>query len=145
MNVMHVINYDIPSGAHGGIQEYVHRIGRTARIGNVGLATSFYNERNEDIADDLVRLLLETNQDVPEFLESFKPEDTENLQFNDDTDDEGVADEDTGDSWGGAAASAPAVKDDGDGWGAPVAAAPKAKADNGWGTAATEEPASAAW
>lgn len=26
-NVMHVINYDLPSMDHGGIQEYVHRIG----------------------------------------------------------------------------------------------------------------------
>lgn len=26
-NVMHVINYDLPSSAHGGITEYVHRIG----------------------------------------------------------------------------------------------------------------------
>lgn len=27
-NVMHVINYDLPSADHGGISEYVHRIGR---------------------------------------------------------------------------------------------------------------------
>jgi superfamily II DNA/RNA helicase len=26
-NVMHVINYDLPSVEHGGIDEYVHRIG----------------------------------------------------------------------------------------------------------------------
>lgn len=26
-NVMHVINYDLPSMEHGGIQEYIHRIG----------------------------------------------------------------------------------------------------------------------
>jgi hypothetical protein len=26
-NVMHVINYDLPSKDHGGINEYVHRIG----------------------------------------------------------------------------------------------------------------------
>jgi ATP-dependent RNA helicase DDX3X len=26
-NVMHVINYDLPSMDHGGIEEYVHRIG----------------------------------------------------------------------------------------------------------------------
>jgi Helicase conserved C-terminal domain len=26
-NVMHVINYDLPSMDHGGINEYVHRIG----------------------------------------------------------------------------------------------------------------------
>jgi ATP-dependent RNA helicase DDX3X len=27
-NVMHVINYDLPSMDHGGIEEYTHRIGR---------------------------------------------------------------------------------------------------------------------
>ena len=145
MNVMHVINYDLPSGDHGGIQEYVHRIGRTARIGNVGLATSFYNERNEDIADDLVRILLETKQEVPDFLESYKPEDTENLEFNDDTDDEGETGSNGGDAWGGAAAPASAAVDSGDNWGAPAVAAPKAKVDDGWGAAAPEEPAAAAW
>ena len=141
---MHVVNYDLPSGTYGGIQEYVHRIGRTARIGNVGLATSFYNERNEDLADDLVRLLLETKQVVPEFLESYKPEDIENLEFNDDTDDEGEAGEDMGDTgdyaWGKAAAAAPADN----AWGAPVAGPPPIKAD-AWGTTTKEEPVAAAW
>lgn len=28
-NVMHVINYDLPSMDHGGIEEYTHRIGRS--------------------------------------------------------------------------------------------------------------------
>ena len=89
---MHVINYDLPSSDHGGIQEYVHRIGRTARIGNVGLATSFYNEKNEDIAPALVRILLETNQTVPDFLDPYKPEDENKLEWDDDTDNEGEED-----------------------------------------------------
>ncbi|MCJ1465446.1 hypothetical protein MMC07_004064 [Pseudocyphellaria aurata] len=87
-NVMHVVNYDLPSAQYGGIQDYVHRIGRTARIGNVGLATSFYNNANEDIAEALVKVLLETGQEVPDFLEAFKPEDTTKIDFNDDSDDE---------------------------------------------------------
>ena len=33
-NVKHVINYDLPSD----IEEYIHRIGRTGRVGNLGLA-----------------------------------------------------------------------------------------------------------
>ncbi|CAK8992637.1 unnamed protein product [Durusdinium trenchii] len=36
--VSHVINYDLPHN----IDSYVHRIGRTGRIGNHGWATSFY-------------------------------------------------------------------------------------------------------
>ncbi|KAF2397490.1 DEAD/DEAH box RNA helicase [Trichodelitschia bisporula] len=76
-NVMHVINYDLPDtdkSATGGIHEYTHRIGRTARIGNQGRATSFYNERNADLAPALVKVLLENGQTVPEFLDEFRPE-----------------------------------------------------------------------
>lgn len=29
INVLHVVNYDLPSGMHGGITEYVHRIGKS--------------------------------------------------------------------------------------------------------------------
>ncbi|KAL1611307.1 hypothetical protein SLS59_000025 [Nothophoma quercina] len=87
-NVKHVINYDLPSTQHDGITEYVHRIGRTARIGNEGKATSFYNERNEDIAEDLVKILIESKQEVPDFLDQFKPEDTETIEWRDGTDDE---------------------------------------------------------
>ncbi|KAJ4293133.1 hypothetical protein N0V90_008415 [Kalmusia sp. IMI 367209] len=90
-NVKHVINYDLPSTMHDGITEYVHRIGRTARIGNEGKATSFYNDRNEDIAPDLVKILLEAKQEVPEFLDIHKPEDPDNIQWNDGTDDESEA------------------------------------------------------
>lgn len=100
---MHVINYDMPNTDYGGIHEYVHRIGRTARIGNVGMATSFYNDKNEDIAEPLTKLLVETNQIVPDFLEGYKPENEENIDFDDESDKEGDEDAD-GDAWGGAAA-----------------------------------------
>ncbi|OBT86812.1 hypothetical protein VE02_03918 [Pseudogymnoascus sp. 03VT05] len=73
-NVMHVINFDLPNADFGGIEEYTHRIGRTARIGNRGLATSFYCDRNEDLALDLVKTLSETNQPIPDFLQAFVPE-----------------------------------------------------------------------
>ena len=66
--VMHVINFDLPTAQHGGIDEYVHRIGRTARIGNEGLATSFFNESNSDIADDLITVLEECNQKVQYYM-----------------------------------------------------------------------------
>ncbi|KAI5300452.1 hypothetical protein KEM55_007259 [Ascosphaera atra] len=87
-NVVHVINFDLPSMQHGSIDEYIHRIGRTARIGNKGLATSFYNhDRNSDIAHDLVKILLECGQDIPDFLQNDKPLDGK-LVFHDDTDDD---------------------------------------------------------
>lgn len=78
----------MPSTQHDGITEYVHRIGRTARIGNEGRATSFYNDRNEDLAEDLVKILLESNQEIPSFLEHFKPEDPNTIEWHDGTDDE---------------------------------------------------------
>ncbi|KAI9297504.1 DEAD-domain-containing protein [Neoconidiobolus thromboides FSU 785] len=66
-DVKHVINYDLCST----IDEYVHRIGRTARAGNIGTATSFFNYKNEGIAYDLVKLLIETNHEIPEFLKKY--------------------------------------------------------------------------
>ncbi|KAI9703333.1 MAG: hypothetical protein M1836_007899 [Candelina mexicana] len=97
-NVMHVINYDLPTTTYGGIDEYIHRIGRSGRIGNRGTATSFYNDRNEDIAEGLVRILLETKQAVPDFLQGSMPEGGEEakLDFDDDSDNEGEADAEGG-------------------------------------------------
>ncbi|GKT62333.1 DEAD/DEAH box helicase [Colletotrichum tofieldiae] len=87
-NVNHVINYDLPSMEHGGIEEYTHRIGRTGRMGQRGIATSFYTERDEPISSVLVRTLLETKQEVPDFLEPYKPtgKGLENLKFETESD-----------------------------------------------------------
>lgn len=86
---MHVINYDLPSSDYGGVDEYVHRIGRTARIGNEGLATSFFNDDNQDIAEPLVKLLRENKQKIPDFLEHLVPEEKdEPIEFDDDSDKE---------------------------------------------------------
>lgn len=60
----HVINFDLPSD----VEEYVHRIGRTGRMGNLGVATSFFNDSNRGLARDLVELLVEAKQDVPRLL-----------------------------------------------------------------------------
>lgn len=92
-NVKHVVNYDLPSTQHDGITEYVHRIGRTARIGNEGKATSFYNDRNDDIGEDVVKILLESKQNIPDFLQAKMPADPQNIDWHDGTDDE---DEDSG-------------------------------------------------
>lgn len=64
-NVTHVVNFDLP----GDIDDYVHRIGRTGRAGNVGKATSFYTEKNVNLRKDLVEILREANQEVPLWLE----------------------------------------------------------------------------
>jgi len=46
-------------------------LNRTARVGNPGLATTFYNERNDATASDLVKILIECKQEVPDFLRSY--------------------------------------------------------------------------
>ena len=65
-NVKHVINFDLPND----VEEYVHRIGRTGRVGNLGLATSFFNDKNKNISSDLFELMVEAKQEVPDFLKS---------------------------------------------------------------------------
>ncbi|TMW40331.1 hypothetical protein DOY81_014589 [Sarcophaga bullata] len=67
-NVNHVVNYDMPSS----IDEYVHRIGRTGRVGNNGRATSFFDpESDSAIATDLVNILEGACQQVPDFLKNY--------------------------------------------------------------------------
>ncbi|GFO03223.1 ATP-dependent RNA helicase vasa, isoform a [Plakobranchus ocellatus] len=64
--VMHVVNYDLPSS----IDEYVHRIGRTGRCGNLGKATSFFSaDSDQPMAAPLLRILKEAKQPVPDWLE----------------------------------------------------------------------------
>nr|ACM80366.1 vasa [Patiria miniata] len=65
--VKHVVNYDMPSS----IEEYVHRIGWTGRVGNLGKATSFYDAMSDSQnARALIKILADAQQDVPEFLEA---------------------------------------------------------------------------
>ena len=81
--------------------------GRTGRIGNKGVASSFYSDRDEPLASVLTRTLLETKQVIPDFLESYKPEGEAavNLKFEADSDfedeDGGDDDEGEGGGWGG--------------------------------------------
>lgn len=64
-NVAHVVNYDMPKG----IDEYVHRIGRTGRVGNRGRATSFFDpDADAPLRGDLVRILKQAGQEVPDWL-----------------------------------------------------------------------------
>ena len=64
-SVTHVINYDLPDD----IDEYIHRIGRTGRVGNKGKATSFYDDSvNRKIQGNLVEVLKSVGQEVPDWL-----------------------------------------------------------------------------
>jgi ATP-dependent RNA helicase DDX3X len=63
-NVTHVILYDLPTD----VAEYTHRIGRTGRAGNTGTSTAFFNRTNLAIGRDLIELLKEANQEIPQWL-----------------------------------------------------------------------------
>jgi len=65
--VAHVVNYDMPKD----IDEYVHRIGRTGRVGNTGKATTFFDPGHDSgVAGDLTKILSDAGQEVPDFLGS---------------------------------------------------------------------------
>ncbi|GAA0163919.1 RNA helicase [Lithospermum erythrorhizon] len=56
-----VINYDFPTG----VEDYVHRIGRTGRAGATGVAYTFISEQDWKYAPDLVKVMEGANQHVP--------------------------------------------------------------------------------
>ena len=54
-----MVNYDLPKC----IDEYVHRIGRTGRLGNTGTATSFFDSKvDTGLAGALVGVLSNSQQ-----------------------------------------------------------------------------------
>lgn len=59
-DVKFVINYDYPNSS----EDYVHRIGRTARSTNKGTAYTFFTPGNLRQARDLVRVLEEARQAI---------------------------------------------------------------------------------
>ncbi|PAA65435.1 hypothetical protein BOX15_Mlig002102g1 [Macrostomum lignano] len=63
-HIEYVINYDFPTH----MEEYVHRIGRTARSENRGTAYTFFTRKNVKFASELMEVLDEANQDIPSQL-----------------------------------------------------------------------------
>ncbi|CRL18447.1 RNA helicase, ATP-dependent DEAH box, HrpB type [Penicillium camemberti] len=59
-DITHVLNYDYPNNS----EDYVHRIGRTARAGAKGTAITFFTTDNSKQARDLITILTEAKQQV---------------------------------------------------------------------------------
>lgn len=61
-DITHVVNYDFPRN----IEEYVHRVGRTGRAGRSGVSLSFFTRSDWAVAGELINILEEADQDVPD-------------------------------------------------------------------------------
>ena len=66
-DVTHIVSYDLPDN----IEDYVHRCGRTGRMGKEGMATSFLT-LDCKIAEELKEMLETTEQSIPKELENTK-------------------------------------------------------------------------
>jgi len=64
-DIKYVINYDFPSQ----IEDYVHRVGRTGRAGATGSSYTFFTKDKFKHAKDLIAVLQEASQPVPQELE----------------------------------------------------------------------------
>jgi len=64
-DIKYVINYDFPTQ----IEDYIHRVGRTGRAGATGSSYTFFTADKSKHAKDLISVLKEASQPVPEELE----------------------------------------------------------------------------
>lgn len=65
-DVTHIINYDMPQS----IEDYIHRIGRTARHDRQGTSLTLLGPQDAGIVPKLMRVLAETDQEIPESLKN---------------------------------------------------------------------------
>lgn len=67
-----VVNYDMPLGVNG-VEDYVHRIGRTGRAGAKGMAYTFFTPGDKKCAGKLVEVLQQAGQEIPAGLQAMVP------------------------------------------------------------------------
>ncbi|XP_044727241.1 probable ATP-dependent RNA helicase DDX43 [Chrysoperla carnea] len=63
-DITHVLNFDFPRN----VEEYVHRVGRTGRAGRTGESITFLTRSDWSNAKELISILEEANQSVPQEL-----------------------------------------------------------------------------
>lgn len=56
-DIKYVVNYDMPNQ----IEDYVHRIGRTARAGQSGSAFTLFTKKNFMLSGDLIKVFMNVN------------------------------------------------------------------------------------
>ena len=62
--VSYVINFDMPNN----IDVYIHRIGRTGRVGNKGNSLTLLSDIDRPIFRQIYSLLIKCHQKIPDFL-----------------------------------------------------------------------------
>lgn len=65
-DIKFVINYDFPNNT----EDYIHRIGRTARADNKGTAYTLFTTANAKQANELIAILREAKQEINPRLHS---------------------------------------------------------------------------
>nr|CAH8840288.1 unnamed protein product [Trichobilharzia regenti] len=63
-NIEYVVNFDFPNQT----EDYIHRIGRTARSDKTGTAFTFFTHKNSRQARELIEILDEANQEISQEL-----------------------------------------------------------------------------
>lgn len=81
-SISHIINYDIPQFC----DDYVHRVGRTGRMGREGIAFTFVTpeEGNELTRIEMRINLLLKRDEIPGFVALSKPQPTDDFDVEDD-------------------------------------------------------------
>jgi ATP-dependent RNA helicase DDX5/DBP2 len=62
-----VVNFNMPVGTNG-MEDDIHHIGRTGRAGAKGIANTFFTQGNRKLATDLVNVLMNAEQEIPDEL-----------------------------------------------------------------------------
>jgi ATP-dependent RNA helicase DDX5/DBP2 len=62
-----MVNYDMQVG-NNGAEDYIHRIGRMGRAGAKGKAFTFFTQGDTKLATDLVNVLMNAEQEIPDKL-----------------------------------------------------------------------------
>lgn len=102
-----VVNYDYPNSG----EDYIHRIGRTARAQRTGTAYTFFTEANGKNAAELVQVMEEAGQTVPPKLAELGGKaytGRKRMRYSSESDDKGgPSSKRSGSSYGGSGGSRP--------------------------------------
>ncbi|KAA3673597.1 ATP-dependent RNA helicase DDX5/DBP2 [Paragonimus westermani] len=77
-DIRYIVNYDYPAQT----EDYIHRIGRTGRSDKKGTAYTFFNGKQPRLARELIDVLKEAKQEVPDDLIRLAEQSPERRRYN---------------------------------------------------------------